>query len=264
MKAVLVLVLGLWLGMSPPAGAQTYDQALAKFNNGEFEETVAAARALGTGAGYTLAVRAQLVLIQYIYEPAARTAAIERAIADGRKAVAMAPGNVEAKINLGIAIGLKAKQDRSISQGKEARDLFREAVEMDPDNAWTLGTLGAWHGETIYQGGLIPARLIMGARRKRTYELFEKALQADPGNLTIRAAYVRTLLKLKPEKFAEAIEQNIRYILEASPDNALEELMQEQIRQIQSTLASDDEERLEQLLEEAVVIAGFDTGHGKR
>lgn len=264
MKTVLVLVVVLLLGFSPPAAAQTYDDALARFDNGDFEGAVAAGRALGTGEGYTLAVRGQLVLIQYIYDAARRAAAIERAIADGRKALAMVPDSVEARVNLGIAIGLKAKQNRSVSEGKEARDLFREAVEMDPDSAWTLGTLGAWHGETIYQAGLIPARLIMGARRKHAYALFEAALESDPGNLTIRAAYVRTLLKLKPEKFAATIEQNIRYILEAEPDNALEELMQEQIRQIELALISDDEKRLEQLLEEAVVIAGFETGHGKR
>ena len=252
MKTFVVGVL-FWLLSGSLAVAQGYDEIEALFNNGDFEQTVEQGRALGTSEGLTLALRGQLVMIQYLYKPEDRMAAIERAIEDGRQSVVLDPENVEAKINLGIIIGLRGKPTKSMSDGNESRALFEEALEMEPENSWALGTVASWHAETLYQGGFL-ARLAMGARKKIAWALFEQAMKVEPGNLTIRAAYVRAMLKLKPKKFATAIREHMDYILTADADNMLERLMQEQIRQIDLALASGDKERLELLLDEAIPL----------
>ena len=260
-KPAFALSLLLFIFILRPAFGQSYDGVEALFNAGDFEQTITQGRAMGTSAGLTLALRGQLVLIQYVYEPEDRMAAIEQAINDGQKAVALDPDNVEAKINLGIAVGLRGKPNKSVFDGKESRRLFEEALAMSPENSWALGTLASWHAETVHQAGFLAARFVMGARKKNAWALFEEAMEHEPGNLTIRAAYVRALMKLNPKKHDDLIRAHMDYILAAPADNALERLMKEQIRQIDHALAGGDKDELELLLEEAVPLEMANGAH---
>lgn len=257
MKKIAVGFL-LWLASGTLAFTQTYEDVEALFDAGDFEQTAEAGRALETSDGYALAVRAQLVLIQYIYQPDVRLAAVDRAIKDGEKAILLDPSNLEAKLNLGVIIGLRGKFMNSISDGKRSRELFEEGLEMAPENSWALGILASWHGETIYQTGKILARMIFGARRKISLELFAKTMEVEPDNLTIRAAYIRTLIKLNRKTFRALIAENIAYMEKAEPKNALERLMKKQIRQIKAAMETGNNSRLDILLDEAVPLTDTD------
>ena len=48
--------------------------------------------------------------------------------------------------------------------------------------------------------------------------------------------------------------ENIDYILNAPPANALEKIMKRQMQEVQKALKDGDEERLEKLLDEAVPL----------
>lgn len=250
----LVLTILFFAVLTGPARGETVDEVLALYTEGRFTEAMEKGRALGTVDGLNLAVRSQFILIQYTYDPKLRRSVIERAMVDARKAYDMDPDNLEATTNLGIIIALRGKYERSISDGRESRDLFRKAVEMGPEDSWALGALASWHADIIDQAGFIIGRLIFGAKKKKAYEFFDRAIKAEPGNLTIRAAYVRALLKLKPKKFAVIIQENMDYILKSQADNVLESLMKEQIRQIRIAMDNNDQERLELLLDEAVSL----------
>lgn len=237
-----------------PAAAVTLDEVQQLYTEGHFAETVKEGKALGTFEGLNLAVRAQLIMVQYVYDLDARVKAIDAAVVDAEKAQGLEPDNLEATINLGIIIGLRGKYSRSVSDGKECRDLFEKAVEMDPNSSWALGVLASWNADTIDQAGGIAGRLIFGAKKKEAWRLFDAAIKADPNNLTIRAAYVRALLKLKPGKFAETIDENMKYILDAPSNNALEDIMKRQMLEIKKARAAGDEERLKQVLDEAIPL----------
>jgi tetratricopeptide (TPR) repeat protein len=255
--------LALLVMAAMPAWSASVEEILALFDAGHFEKTMSAGRAEGSQAGLLLATRAELVLIQYIYEPERRQDAIEHAIADARKAFAMDPSKVEAMINLGVAVGLRGRLDRSMSDGKEARNLFEHAVALEPHNSWALGVLATWHGETVHEAGFLAARMFMGAKKKTSFALFEQALAEDPDNLPIRASYIRTLLKLKPDEFADTVAANVRALLAQPPRNALDRILQEQIRRIEAARERGDEAALEQLLDEAVPLCQALPCHGQ-
>ena len=248
-KFHLFLVFFGFLGFTQPAGA-SYQDALELYNAGKFEAAVTAGREAGTPEGLTLAVRGQLVLIQYIFDEKDRTAAINRAIEDSETALALDPENIEAILNLGIIYGLRGRYEKSISDGKKSRDLLKRALKASPTNSWALGSLASWHAETIFQAGRLPAWVIFGAGRKRAFSLFARAAKLEPENLTIRAAYVRALLKVGDKKHNRLVNDNIEYILNAPAVNALEQMMKDQIRQIKKAIETNDDESLELLLDE--------------
>jgi len=261
MKAALVLA-GMWVAASASARGASVEEVLSLFDSGRFEEAVAMGRAEGSQDALLLAVRSELVLIQYIFEPLHRKAAIEAAIVDARKALAMNGAKVEALINLGVAVGLRGRLERSVADGKEARALFERALLLEPENSWALGVLATWHGETLYEAGFFAGRFVMGAKKKAAFTLFERALAADPDNLPIRASYIRTLLKLKPDKFAETIAVQVRTLLAQPPRNALDRILQEQIRRIESARKRGDDAALKLLLDEAVPLCLSTPCHG--
>jgi len=255
-KLTSVFILILLLAATPGVvHANSYDGALANFYAGDFDRAVAEGRSLETSAGYTVALRAQLVLIQYLYQPNLRMEAIERALADGEKALLLDPENFEAKLNLGIIFGLRGKYNRSIKDGLRSYDLLLEAVNAQPENDWMLGAMGGWHAEIIFEAGRIPGRLIFGAKRKKAMEYFEAAIEYGPDNLTIRAAYIRALLKLFPEAMKTVIDENMSFILIATPANALEMIMQRQIKQIKAAIDAGDQKTLALYLDEEMALA---------
>ena len=236
------------------AWTYSYETALADFNAGRFDQAVVEGRRLETSAGFTLALRAELVLIQYLYQPETRMTAIERAVKDGEHALLLDPDNSEAKLNLGIIVGLRGKFKRSISDGKRSRELIEAALEAMPDNDWALGAMAGWNAEIIFQAGRIPGRLIFGARRERALQLFQEALEKGPDNLTIRAAYIRALLKLYPEAMKRDIDEQMALILNATPANALEQIMQRQMKVIKAAMEAGDEEKLALYLDEQMAL----------
>lgn len=237
-----------------PAFSQTLEEVQAYYDDGQFEEAVVAGRALGTVESLTLAIRAQLILVQYIYQPEDRLAALNRAIEDSDLTQKIDPNNIEVLISTGILIGLRGRYERTIADGKESQRLFLKAIEMDPYQSWALGAMGSWHAETLAEAGSVAGRLVFGAKRKLAWEYFNRSLEAEPDNLAIRAAYVRALLKIKPKKNKDAILENFDYVLNATPKNALERLMKEQVRQIKEAWYGGDREKLTLLLNEAVPL----------
>ncbi|MEE8295713.1 MAG: hypothetical protein V3R64_08370 [Sphingomonadales bacterium] len=246
---LLVFLLGPF-----PAFSQTLEDVQDFYDSGQFERAVEAGRSLGTLEGLTIGIQAQLVLVQYIYDPEKRLSALNRAIEDSDKAEKIDPENVEVLVGRGILIGLRGRYERSIGDGKESERLFLRAIEIDPNQSWALGAMGSWHAETLAEAGSIAGRLIFGAKRKLAWEYFKRALEAKPDNIAIRAAYIRALLKIKPKKNNEAILENFDYVLNAHPKNALERLMKEQVRQIKEAFYRGDRKKLKLLLNEAVPL----------
>lgn len=252
MKKYLFLLILL---LVPQTGAaQPNGNVEQLYIDGKFEEAVTLGRKMGDAEGLKFALRAQLVLAQYIYEPEKRLKAIETAIKDADKAEAMAPEDVEFLISKGILIGLRGRYNRSISDGKEAYGLFLRALDIDPDQSWALGAAGSWNAETLAEAGSVAGHLIFGAKKKVAWEYFSKSLEVDPDNLAIRAAYIRAMFKIKPKKNFGVILENFEYVLNAKPKNALERIIQEQIRQIKEAYYKGDTDRLKLLLNEAVPI----------
>ncbi|MHA1543556.1 MAG: hypothetical protein ACTSU8_00285 [Alphaproteobacteria bacterium] len=237
-----------------PAFSQTLEEVQEYYDSGEFDEAIEAGRALGTLESLTIAIRAQLILVQYIYQPEDRLGALNRAIEDSELTKQIDPDHIEVLISTGILIGLRGRYERNIADGKEAERLFLKAIELDPNQSWALGAMGSWHAETLAEAGSIAGRLVFGAKRKLAWYYFNRAIEAKPDNLAIRAAYIRALLKIKPKKNEVMIRENFEYVLKTPAKNALERLMKEQVRQIKAAFYGGDREKLQLLLDEAVPL----------
>ncbi len=147
----LVLMVLFFTGLTGPARGETVDEILALYTEGRFTQAMEKGRALGTVDGLNLAVRSQFILFQYTFVPQLRRSVIERAMVDAWKAYDMDPDNLEATTNLRIIIALRVKYERNGSDGRESRNLFRTAVEMDPQDCWALGALTSWQADTFEQ-----------------------------------------------------------------------------------------------------------------
>lgn len=237
-----------------PAFSQTLEEVQGFYDEGKFEMAVKAARSLGTLEALTIGIQAQLVLVQYFYAPDQRLAALNRALEDSDMAEKIDPENVEVLLSRGILIGFRGRHERSIADGKESERLFLKAIEIAPNRSWALGAMGSWHAETLAEAGSITGRLIFGARRKLAWYYFNRALEAEPDNLAVRAAYIRALLKIKRKQNEDAIRENFEYVLNGHPKNALERLMKEQVRQIKEAFYGGNREKLKSLIYETAPL----------
>ena len=253
------LVLTILLFMAPGwALAQELPDVEKLYIDGKFEKAVALGQKLQTLEGLQYALRSKLVLVQYVYPPEIRLDEINTAISEAEAAREKFPDDVELMISTGILTGLRGRYEKSIKDGKRARELFEMAIAADPGQAWALGALGSWHAETIYEAGAVAGRLIMGAKKKLAYQYFDLSLEADSENIAIKAAYIRGLLKLKPKQLAGKLRVLIQEVKNATPKNALERILQEQIRQIETAWKAGEEEKLKTLLDEGVPLEMVD------
>jgi len=232
--------------------AQTIEEAKAFYNAGQFEKAAETGRAAGGLEGLRFAVHSNVILVQYILPQDKRLEALEAAITEAQKIREKYPDDIELMISTGILVGLRGRYHQSVSDGKEARALFEMALAKDPEQPWALGALGSWHAETVYEAGGIAARLVMGAKKKFAWDYFDKSHEIDPNNIPITAAFIRALLKLKPKQYAGLLLSMIESVKKAKVTNALDRILQEQIKRIDAARLAGNEEELETLLDETV------------
>ncbi|MFZ5610483.1 MAG: hypothetical protein ACOY99_12850 [Pseudomonadota bacterium] len=223
----------------------SHEAALALYAEGRYAAAAALARTLNTADGWALAARAELVVAAYLSDDdAAAQNALEAAIADGGRALELAPGHMEGLLQSAIAIGYKARLTHSTALAREARALIDRAMAQAPGDAYALAVLGGWHGETVAVAGGFLAKLTTGADKQGFTSAFEAALVADPANPAIRAYYGRLLLDIGGKDFTARAGEVLGEALALSPRDAFEAMMQDETRTLVAALESGDRKRL--------------------
>lgn len=171
--------------------------ALDAYAAGDF--MAAATLAESGGRDHALAARA-LIAEAVTADGADVDALIARAEQNARAGVAARAGDLEAKLQLALALGLKARRatlQQAVRHGyaREGRDLIDDALRQSPRSAWAHALDGAWHLEILRRGGGAGAALY-GARREAGIAAFERARALAPYDAAIAYQYAVALLEL--------------------------------------------------------------------
>lgn len=247
MRALVPLIF-VWLvaALPVPVIAMTGDlePAAAAFDNGVFSRAARLARDLGTAEGDAFAARAELARREFIAVPASRRAALDKATADARRAVARDPKRPEGHLYLAVALGLIARGEGGLAAhlagyGGEARRHIDTALQLAPDNAWAYAALGGWHLEIAHTGGFVGAALY-GAGAADGEAAYERALTLDPENISIAWQYAFQIAGMGGEVRRARARQLLAAILKNPSHTALDVLLRGHAAELAAAVDNDD------------------------
>lgn len=229
----------LLLLVSPAAFAEDEAQLLA-FSDGRYDEAVALTDAAASPD--TLAFTARCLLAEAVSAPdhAPPLELVSEAEQLARQALVTTPNHLEARLQLAIALSLKARplsarQAMRSGSGEEARQLAQSILEDDPGNAYAHGFLAVWHLEVRRRGGALGAS-IMGASVNRGRQHYRAALSAAPDDAAIHWQYARALAALNVKKYRTEIDDALNLAQVAAVETRLESLMQSRARALQGMI----------------------------
>jgi hypothetical protein len=229
--ARLLIVLCMVVGAPPPLVAAGLGDAEARYEQGDMAGAAALARSLASAKGFALAARATLVEAIYLSPDADKQGLLERAAADAEAALARDPDQVDALLQLAIALGQLGELEDPVTAhlngyARQGRALLDRALALHPDNAWARALLGMWHLRIVERAGDALAANLYGATRKAGVELCAETLAAPHEAFALKYGCARTLLELDPERFAGTAEQALAAVKQAEPRDAADRLVQ--------------------------------------
>lgn len=228
--------------IAPGAFAQDAAQ-LAHYTEGNYE--LAASASGESQTADSLAFQARAVLAGGICSDIAPTdALLTRAENFAREALFLDPDHQEAKLQLAIALSLKARplsnrEALKFGYGEEAEHLAKKVLAQDPDNAYANGFMAVWHLEVVRRGGPIGSRL-MGASVKKARKHYRNAAEISPGDAGIHWQYARALAALNPQKYRRDIDAALAAAQNAPVDNHVEAVMATRAGKLQEMLHSNN------------------------
>ena len=196
-----ILLTALLLGSAAPAFASAADA----FREGRFAEAVKLGRAEATAPALVFAGRAALMVAGFqATDKASAKATIDLAERDFAAAIVKAPNNLEARTQKAIAMGYRAKLDKSPGEGKDARQQMEAVLSRDPNYPLANAALGGWHGGAVATLGPFLASTLLGANRKAMDTYFATAIARDPKSIVHPVTYAVTLLEIDAGNAAKA------------------------------------------------------------
>lgn len=192
---------------APLASAQTAGEA---YEQGAFLAAATLAEADGGADDLALAARALLAEV-VTGDPADMDALLVRAETNARRALTVDADNVEARLQLAVAIGMQGRRatiGEAMRKGyaHEGRTLVRAAVRDAPREAWAHALDGGWNLEVVRRGGLMGAAYF-GASVAAGRAAFERARRLAPDDPLIAYQYAVALLELDAARYgADALE----------------------------------------------------------
>lgn len=223
-------IIALVILISPAAQAE--DEAhLIAFTEGRYED--AAALAQSTQSPDHLAFAARSLLAEAMSAPdyAPPPNLIDQAEILARSAVAADPSHVEGRLQLAIALSLKARplstrEAMRAGYGEDAKNLAEAVLRDDPGNQYAHGFLAVWHLEVRRRGGAIGAS-ILGASVKKGRAHYQHAVAQAPDDASIHWQYARALAALNVKKYRDEISTALMAALDCGTDSSLEAVMRD-------------------------------------
>ncbi len=229
MKSLFGAALALVVSVS----AVQADTALQRYEQGKYDEAIAAGVGEHNAAGYAVAARAELAREMMREEPCLEC--LQRAEDYARKAIADDPKLPEGHIYLAVTLGYEARiigliAARLNGYAETAKNEIDAAIAADPKNAWAWAALGGWNVEVVHGGGKTLARWLYGASVHDGIDDFQKSFALDPDNLVLRVQYALTLAAYDRERFHADIAGALANALAIRPRTAYETFAQGRAR----------------------------------
>lgn len=230
------------------ARAESYETAVAAYEEGAYMEAVEAGKRLATADGLALAARSLLAYGGYHRDADHRRQVLNDAIAAAEAALKLAPDHVEANLQWAIALGYRARLDVSMGDARRARQRIEMALAHDPENPWANAALAGWHGEVRDTLGGFIAGAVMGASKKKCFRAFDRALALDPENPAIRFWYAHILLRFDRRDRTGRAQELLQAGIALAPRTTFEASLQALSAHVLAALQTKDKKTLKQAL----------------
>jgi hypothetical protein len=232
----------------PPAQAAT---AIQLYDQGKYEQAVAAGVAENDAKGLAVAARAELAGELMRDEPCMEC--LERAAAFAQRSIDADPKLAEGHIYLAVTLGYEARiigtiRARFKGFAERAKTEIDSAIADDPKDAWAWAALGGWNIEVVHGGGKTLAKWLYGASVQDGLEDFKKSFAADPDNLVLRSQYAITLAAYDEERFHSEIASALATAATAKPRTAYETFAQSRAKALLSAFNAGDMPAFEKLV----------------
>ena len=180
----LFALLALVTPVLPVSALADEAAAEAAYRDGQWERAAYEAQRLETADGYAFAAGALLARLMVEDAGAEREALAERAIDLAEYALQLDEDHLEARLRLAAALGFRGRYMSGwraylTRLPQRGRNLLEEVVARQPDNAWALGMLGAWHLEVARRGGARGLRAL-DASVEAGMGYYSQAIALDP------------------------------------------------------------------------------------
>ena len=179
----------------------------------------------------SLALTAQLMVEPDHFD---RRALMLRALDYAEYAYRLDDEDLLVRRQLAMAIGLRGRfmsGFRAYLQRlpHRGRTLLDQVIMADPQDAWALGLMGAWHMEVIRRGGSA-GRSTLGASIDAGIALYSQSIALDPANLAPRYFLALGLISLEDRaRYDMAVEQ-LQIAVSIEPRDAFEAGIREEAR----------------------------------
>lgn len=213
--------------------------AQTAFQTGQFQQAATLAEKAGNADALALAARALLAkgMCGESQPPAALLAEAEQL---AREAVALDPDHVEGRLQLAIALSLKARpmstrEALRSGLGGASRELAESVLSDDPTNAYAHGLMAVWHVEVVRRGGPLGSAM-MGASVRKGLGHYRQAVRLKPGDASMHWQMARALAALDARKYRAEIDAALSEALAAPAGDALERVMAERAAYLAAAL----------------------------
>jgi hypothetical protein len=237
-KFALALILAL-IASDAAQAATPFDL----YEQGKYDDAVAAGIAQNNSAGYATAARAALAAETMRSAPCLEC--LRHAEAYARKAVALDAKNADGHVFLAVALGREGRLVSAftvVSQGfaTQAKEHLDAALAADPGNAFAWAALGGWNIEIVHKGGPQLAKMIYGATREDGYAAFDKAFSFAPDNVALRYQYALTLSAYNTPALRTKIEDALERAENGTPRGVYEIFVQKRAKELLTVLNKGD------------------------
>ncbi len=232
-------IIALLIACSPAAFAE--DEAhLIAFTEGRYEDAAAVVDAARSPDNLAFAARSLLAEAMSAHDFVPPPMLLDEAESYARAALASEPDHIEGRLQLAIALSLKARplstrEAMKTGYGEDAHALVEAVLEDDEGNPYAHGFLAVWHLEVRRRGGAIGAS-ILGASVKKGRKHYQRAIEAAPGDASIHWQYARALAALNAKKYRDEIESSLDAAVNSQADTTLEDVMRRRAQFLQDTL----------------------------
>lgn len=224
------------------------------FEDGNYSEAADQATALPSADSLAFAARCKLA--EAISDPGFTPpeALVLEAEALAREALALDDRHVEGRLQLAIALSLRARplSTRAAMRsglGDQAKDLAEAVLKDDPENFYAHGFMAVWHIEVVRRGGSVGSA-IMGASVRKGRKHYQAALRANSSDASTHWQYARALAALNAKKYRDEIDAALNAAITLDAPTALDLVMQDRAQTLQTALETKSRRSVEALAAE--------------